>query len=261
MSLEAQPNETGPDAQGQGAPLPSPRADNAGPASPSVFDGPLLTERVRGEVNALLVSAELLLEDFDALPTNEMWQRMAAMNRHAFSVHHLVENLLCAANIEEGRFRIYKKTVELEDLIAAIQPVVAPLLAQKGQRLEVVTPSTAPLSLDPRRICQALVNLIVNASAFSGNDYSIEIRLVFRGAGVRIAVLDRGLIASGPGGRSLAYPTLSEATALGAESEIALSLAVVKAIVEAHGGTVGANARRNGGARYWFHLPWTSPDP
>src|SRR5436189_6296029 len=87
-------------------------------AEPSVLS--TVAHGLRGPLTALVTSAELLVEDFDSLPPEQMRDMVTTMHRGALWLHGLVENLLCAATIRDGRFQIHRQTVALEDVIEEV---------------------------------------------------------------------------------------------------------------------------------------------
>jgi two-component system sensor histidine kinase KdpD len=212
-----------------------------------------------------VTSAELLVEDFDTLPANQMRDMVTTMHRGALWLHGLVENLLCAATIRDGHFQIHRQTVAMEDVIDEVRPVVAPLLGQKGQALEVTYRGEVPeVSADARRIGQVLVNLVSNASKYTDKSSPIELRLEVRGEAVRVSVADRGPgIPSGIEDQLFEPFYRTDAAAGSTKAGVGLGLSIVRSIVEAHDGNVGAKNRRGGGACFWFDLPITvlAPPP
>jgi len=220
-----------------------------------------VAHELRGPLTALVTSAELLVEDFDTLPPNQMRDMITTMHRGALWLHGLVENLLCAATIRDGHFRIHRQPVALEDIIDEVQPVVAPILRQKGQRLEISMQGVVPeLSADARRIGQVLVNLIGNASKYTDDRTSVELIVDPRPQVVRVMVADRGPGFPAGSETELFEPFHRTAAAGHSGKEgVGLGLSIVRSIVEAHDGSVGAENRRGGGALFWFDLPLTAP--
>jgi two-component system sensor histidine kinase KdpD len=177
--------------------------------------------------------------------------------------------------------------VSLADVIEEVRPAVVPVLKPRRQRLRVRCPGHLPdLHADGRRLGQVLVNLLLNASKFSGPGTPIDLqvtRLTTRvppsqrdpagqpGPGgqsaqsgqaaqasswLRTTVADRG--PGLPPGReaTLFEPFYRDPEAVRRGTEgVGLGLAIVRAIVLAHGGQVGAANRRGGGACFWFDLP------
>ncbi len=85
---------------------------------------------------------------------------------------------------------------------------------------------------------------------------AIDVTVTADGDCVRVSVADRGPgLPTGEAGRLFEpYYRAQEVRTSGTEG-VGLGLSIVKSIVEAHAGRVGAEARRGGGARFWFELP------
>ncbi len=216
-----------------------------------------VAHELRGPLTALATSSELLAEDYSQLDPEQVKSMLAAMHRRTLWLQGLVENLLCAATIREGRLQLYRQSLSLADVLADVEAVVGPLLEQRGQRLRVRMADSLPEVLaDSRRLGQVLVNLILNASKFGAPDTSIHVTISIRGGTVRVAVADRGPGVSSEQAQRLFEPYYrAPATADSGKDGVGLGLSIVKSIVEAHGGHVGVESRRGGGARFWFELP------
>jgi signal transduction histidine kinase len=81
----------------------------------------------------------------------------------------------------------------------------------------------------------------------------------FADGAVRVAVGDRGPGVAPEQAERLFEPYYrSPATAGSGKDGVGLGLSIVKSIVEAHGGAVGVESRRGGGARFWFSVPAVS---
>src|SRR5438045_7734399 len=96
-----------------------------------------VAHELRGPLTALATSSELLVEDFAHLDPEQVKTMLGAMHRRTLWLQGLVENLLCAATIREGRLQLYRQSLSLFDLLGDVEAVVGPLLAQRGQRLRV----------------------------------------------------------------------------------------------------------------------------
>ena len=220
-----------------------------------------VSHELRGPLSALTSAANLLTENLDCLSPRQVGDMLAAMQRRAIRLQVLIENLLCAASLREGRLELHRQALGLDDLLANVRSVVGPVLAQRRQCLQVhMATDLPPVVADSRRIGHVLVNLILNASKFGPDATPIEVNIA--GAtegGVRLAIADRG-----PGVSADEIDLLFEpyhqapSAARGSKEGIGLGLPIVKSIVEAHGGTVGVEHRHGGGARFWFSLPAAS---
>ena len=228
------------------------RFTNPPASGSSVLSG--VVQDLSGPLTALLTSTALLAEDLDGIPT-EKRRVIESMRVKGLLLENRIENLLCAAAIWGGSFEIRPRLVELGSLLREVVSVVTPLLASKTQHVEVVTRDGGTHVFgDARRLAEVLVNLILNASEQAGPDSTIALQVRPKEASVRVSVADRG-----PGIPEERLPGLFELFhqplfALGSGG-MALGLPIVRAVVESHGGTVGARNRAGGGARVWFEIP------
>src|SRR5438477_9181154 len=152
-----------------------------------------VAHELRGPLTALATSSELLAEDFLHLDPEQIKSMLGAMHRRTVWLQGLVENLLCAATIREGRLNLYRQSLSMRDVFADVDAVVNPLLAQRGQRLRVRMARRLPEVLaDSRRLGQVLINLILNASKFGAPNTAIDVTVSTRGGTIRVTVSDRG---------------------------------------------------------------------
>jgi signal transduction histidine kinase len=216
-----------------------------------------VAHELRGPLTALATSSELLAEDFEVLDPEQVRGMLAAIHRRTLWLQGLVENLLAAATIREGRLPLHAQPVRLSEVVAEVKAVVDPLLTQRGQRIRLRAARPAPsVWADSRRIGQVLINLILNASKFSRPGTPIDISVSRRNGRLRVTVADRGPGVAADQVERLFEPYYrSDATANTVKDGVGLGLSIVKSIVQAHGGGVGAASRRGGGARFWFDLP------
>jgi len=216
-----------------------------------------VAHELRGPLTALATSSELLAEDFLHLDPEQVKSMLGAMHRRTIWLQGLVENLLCAATIREGRLQLYPQSLSLLDVLEDVQAVVGPLLEQRGQRLRLrIAPQLPDVAADGRRLGQVLVNLILNASKFGPASSAIDVTISVRDGMVHVFVADRGPGVSAEHAQRLFEPYYrAPSTAGSGKDGVGLGLSIVKSIVEAHNGQVGVESRRGGGARFWFSLP------
>ncbi len=229
-------------------------------ASPGLPRGDVLStvaHEIRGPLTSLMTSAEILQQDFDSLPAEQKREIVSSMHRGALWLHALVENLLCDATIREGRFQIHRQRVPFADIVAEVEPIVTPLLLRGRQRLDIHSEQPSQLvHADPRRIGQVLVNLLSNAARYGREGSPIELTVSAVARSVFVAVADRGPgLRSGDMNRVFEPFYRAGAADHSGQPGAGLGLSIVKFIVEAHGGQIGAFNRDGGGACFWFELP------
>jgi PAS domain S-box-containing protein len=167
----------------------------------------------------------------------------------------LVDDFLDIQRIESGR-QTY--AFETADLSALVQEAVAAFGGVRGANVTVVLadPPLPPLRMDPARIRQVLANLISNAIKFSPNGGDVTVRTAHHPGWARVSVVDHGI--------GIPYDAQSrlftrffrvdnrDTRQIGGTG---LGLALVKALVEAHGGQVGLESEPGVGSTFWFDLP------
>lgn len=222
-----------------------------------------LVHELRTPVTALATGSELLLDDLDTLSRDDLQRIVETMHRGAMWLQGLIENVLFAATLAEGGVQIYPRSLDMIELVRDVLPVVEPLLRQRHQSLRIVDRlDGVRVAADSRRIGQVLINLIGNASKYSGSSTRIDVTVQRRESCVRLSVADRGpgLPPGGFGRLVVPFARAPEAGTAGIDGA-GLGLAIVKSIVDLHRGTVGAHRRRGGGSTFWFELPLAPPEP
>jgi signal transduction histidine kinase len=153
-----------------------------------------------------------------------------------------------------------RRPINLNELVTNVAHVVRPDAVAYSCELETSLAKDLPLiEGDPVQIQQVLVNLVSNAfDAMRQTPLSqrkVEISTDGSGDGqVRLSVRDHGT-----GIRSEVHEQLFDQFFTTKEQGLGMGLAIVRSIVEAHGGKIHAENVADGGARFYFTLPVTKP--
>ena len=165
-----------------------------------------------------------------------------------------VDNLLSMTRIEAGGMKVQREWNSLDELVGG---AIARLRRSvEDVSITVKIADDAPLvALDGVLMEQVLLNLLDNAVRYAGRDAGLEVRGEVRRDEVRLDVLDRGPgVPSGMEDRIFG----KFERAAGARTDrrgVGLGLAICRAIVEAHGGTLTCSSRAGGGAGFHVRLP------
>lgn len=215
-----------------------------------------ITHEFRTPLAALEASSELLLDNLHNLSQPEIEELLVSLNLGIINLQTLIDNLIEAASIEAGRFKISMQSVRFEAILKEAQEVIQPLIEKYGLRL-VSSPVTESINVmaDRRRTVQILVNLLSNAIKHSPDNGVIQITHSVIDGTLRVGVTDEG------GGvpfdqRNHLFQRFShlETTNERARQGAGLGLSVVKAIVEAQQGEVGVTDSPDGKNSFWFTL-------
>ena len=180
------------------------------------------------------------------------------IERNAQAQVRLIEDLLDVSRIVTGKMRLDLRPVQLAPVIEAALDAVRPAAAAKGIRLQVLLdPAVVPVMGDPDRLQQIVWNLLSNAIKFTPKDGRVQVQLRRANAHVEITVSDTGL---GIDADLLPFVferfRQADSTSSRAFGGLGLGLALVRHLVELHGGTVTAASDGEGhGATFVVTLP------
>ena len=90
----------------------------------------VVAHELRTSLSALVAGSELLVDQLATLDPDQLRDLVSVIHRGTLWMQELVENLLCAASINTGRFQLHRGWVEPLAIVAEVQPVVVPLLTQ-----------------------------------------------------------------------------------------------------------------------------------
>jgi K+-sensing histidine kinase KdpD len=175
---------------------------------------------------------------------------LGLVSDEAERLDRLVANLLSLSRIEAGSFAPDRQAVDLPELLAATTARLRRVT--KEHRLELDIPSDLPLiDADYTQLDLVVTNLIENATRHSPPRSTIRVGARPKGDLVEAWVENRGdgVIATD---RKRIFEAFHRSH--GSRSS-GIGLAICKAVVEAHGGTIGVSDAQGGGARFTFTMP------
>src|SRR5436309_10626724 len=216
----------------------------------------VLSHELRTPLTPILAWTRMLRRG--GVPPNGVGRALEAIERNTKSQARLVEDLLDISRIISGKLHLDRRPVELAEVIEAAVEAVRPSADARQVVLQVFTDPRAGLVLgDPQRLEQVVWNLLTNAIKFSSSGARVELGLVAAGSHVEMTVAD-----AGQGIHPAFLPHLFErfrqanSSTTRVHGGLGLGLAIVRTLVELHGGTVAAASHGEGrGARFTVKLP------
>jgi two-component system sensor histidine kinase KdpD len=170
-----------------------------------------------------------------------------------------VNNLLDMARLESGEFRPSSSWNSVEEMIGSAVRLSKRVLAARTLKTRV--PADLPLvKCDAVLIERVLVNLLENAAKYTPPDAIVEVVAQSAGDEMRVTVADNGP-GIRPGTEQEIFNKFSRGVRESAISGVGLGLAICKAIVEAHGGSISATNRAERGVAFTFTLPLGEAPP
>jgi PAS domain S-box-containing protein len=215
-----------------------------------------LSHELRTPINAIMGWAQMLQQGI--VQPERIGHAIEAIVRNAAAQSRLVEDLLDVSRIITGKLRLEVAAVDVAAVIAGAVATMEPAAQAKGVRLVVdVEDATSGLYGDRHRLQQAVWNLLSNAVKFTPRDGRVDV-VVRRADGlIEIVVRDTGA-GIGPDVLPFVFDRFRQADSSSTRlhTGMGLGLAIVRHIVELHGGTVDATSGgADLGAAFRIRLP------
>lgn len=215
-----------------------------------------LSHELRSPLNAMLGWAQLLnSRRFDE---KTVTKALDIIERTARVQAQLVDDLLDVSRIIQGKLLLNVRPVELATIIGAVLDTVRPAAQAKEIELQsLLNPASGLVAGDSDRLQQVIWNLISNAIKFTPDGGRVEVRLERVNSQVEVTVKDTG---KGISAEFVPYVfdrfRQADSSMTRAYNGLGLGLAIVRHLVELHGGTVRAESEGEGlGATFIVSFP------
>ncbi len=216
-----------------------------------------VSHELRTPLNAIMGWARML--GSKQLPPDRASNALAIIDRNALALAHIIDDLLDVSRIVAGTLQFTPQPVDLVAVTQAALDVVRPLAVAKNVHLEFASdPSAiAIVSGDAGRLQQVIWNLLANAIKFTADGGRVEVFIAPSNDHMEISVVDTG---QGLSADFLPHVferfRQADGTTTRRHSGLGLGLAIVRELVELHGGTVHAASPGLGrGATFTVRLP------
>jgi signal transduction histidine kinase/ActR/RegA family two-component response regulator len=197
---------------------------------------------------------QLLLPKADA----PVLQAVEVIERQTHLLVQLVDDLLDLTRVAQGRLELHKKVIDVAGVLEQAVQTSGPLIKSRHHQLTTtLPPNPVYLEADPARLVQVVVNLLNNAAKYTISGGQILLSALREGEEAVIRVRDNGL-----GISAEMLPRVFELFTRGNDPQnrspdgLGIGLALVKQLVELHGGTVSAASEGAGrGSEFVVRLP------
>jgi CheY-like chemotaxis protein/nitrogen-specific signal transduction histidine kinase len=182
----------------------------------------------------------------------------SVIDRQVRHLVRLVDDLLDVSRIARGRIELSRQNVELCDIVAQAIEMASPLLEERRHNLTVrVARRGLAVHGDSTRLSQVVQNLLINAAKYTEPGGRISVEASRHGATLELRVTDNGV-----GISAEMLPVVfdvfvqSRQTVDRSQGGLGLGLAIVRTMVELHGGSVAARSDGPGrGSEFVIKLP------
>jgi PAS domain S-box-containing protein len=215
-----------------------------------------LSHELRTPINAIMGWAQML--QHGVVDAKRLTHAVDAIVRNAAAQARLIEDLLDLSRIISGKLRLDVELIDVGAVVSAAVATFEPAAEAKSLRLQAVTEdSSAQVYGDRQRLQQAVWNLLSNAVKFTARGGRVQVQVLRLNSHVEIVVSD-----TGEGIRPDVLPFIfdrfrqADSSSTRRHTGLGLGLAIVRHIVELHGGTVEALSDGVGlGATFRIKLP------
>jgi PAS domain S-box-containing protein len=187
----------------------------------------------------------------------QQWSR-DVIDRQVCTMARLLDDLLDAARITQGKVELRRESVLLAGVVETAVETSRPLIDARQHAFETALPEVpVRLDADPVRLCQVIANLLNNAAKYTPPGGRITLRATLEADEVHLVVTDSGIGLDRPSlARIFDVFEQVETNRLQSEGGLGIGLALVKGLVEQHGGRVAAESAGPGlGAAFHIWLP------
>ncbi len=216
----------------------------------------MLAHELRNPLAPISAAAQVLTQ---GRATPGMIEKAGAIiERQSRHMSHLLDDLLDVARVTQGLVTLDMARVDLAGVVADALEQARPMVSQHRHQLAVtLAPGPVLVAGDRARLVQVVVNLLNNAARYTPDNGALALSLTVTGDSAHIGIRDNG-IGMAPATLQHAFELFSQAARSSdrANGGLGLGLALVKGLVERHGGSVaGRSAGLGCGSEFIVTLP------
>jgi len=216
----------------------------------------MLAHELRNPLAPISAAAQMI--ELGRLDPARLKQTAQVISRQVKHMTSLVDDLLDVSRVTRGQVTLERVPQDLRDIVANAAEQVRPLIEAQRHRLTVELPTEPAHVLgDSKRLVQILTNLLNNAAKYTPPGGHLSLRVTLSQEHVELQVCDDGIgIAPQLQLRVFELFVQAERTSDRSQGGLGLGLALVKSLVELHGGDVGCQSEGVGlGACFTVRLP------
>jgi signal transduction histidine kinase len=214
-----------------------------------------MSHELRTPLNAIIGFSELLIRSPAGGEPDTVAEFAGHIHDSGLHLLDLINEVLDLAKVEAGRLELRPSSFDVDELIRSTVDSIAPLSGAKSIDVEVVSPGPIELMADLGRVRQIVLNLLSNAIKFTPEHGRVTVGIQSTGPEVRIEVADTGP-GIAPDDQVAVFEAFRQVGRhVGVTQGTGLGLALVRQLVEAHGGHVDLESTVGVGSRFIVVLP------
>jgi two-component system, OmpR family, sensor histidine kinase KdpD len=216
-----------------------------------------ISHDLRTPLAVIAGAGSTLAEHGDSLDTSTRKSLAHSIETKAREMADVISNVLDLVRFESGETALRRDWESLDDLVGAALHRAEERLAKYPVELRL-PPELSPVYVDASLIVQVFGNLFDNVTKYTPPGTRICVSALADSSMLTVTVDDDGP-GLPPGDPARLFDKFQRGGEEGTIVGVGLGLAICRAIIQAHGGTISARNRHGGGARFEFTLPTTGP--
>jgi signal transduction histidine kinase len=220
-----------------------------------------ISHELRTPLTLLLAPLESLLHRYSLDPESK--DLLRTMHSNGMRLLKLINDLLDLVRLESGRMEVKREPLEVAEFVKGLASAARQVANDKRLRLETfVDPAVGTVLADRDKLEKVVLNLVFNALKFTPAGGRVELRAEKRGEEMTLIVTDTGM---GISEKNLPHVFDRFWQADGSSKRkyqgVGIGLALVKELVEIHGGKVTVESQESKGTTFTVRLPYQAAGP
>jgi len=221
-----------------------------------------IAHELRTPLTSVRTSVGLLLDPASDPTEAQRRSLLEVIERSGDRMQRLIGDILELSRFRSGHVALQLRRFGAVALARTAADIVAPIAARRGQHIELATPSDGDHEVygDRRRLEQALLNLLSNASRFSPDGGSVRVRVErHRGRTAWVVIDDGPGITEADQARLFERFFVARGDQSGPREGVGLGLPIALAIAQAHGGSIEVVSQVGVGSMFSLVVPTAGP--
>lgn len=216
-----------------------------------------MSHELRTPLNSIIGFSDALIDGYFGELNDKQLKYIQNVSNSGRHLLNLINDILDISKVEAGKMKLFPECIEVDYILEEMISLVQPIAADKQIVLNInKDPQLQTLLADKAKIKQILYNLLGNAIKFTHNSGSVSIHADIKESMARFSIIDTGIGIAPEDIKKLFRPfTQLDASVSKRYEGTGLGLALVKELVELHGGRICVESEVGKGSNFTFELP------